>query len=347
MAARDEQREERERAPDRSAGRSRFDRQQMALEMVHADERQARGAARCPWRPTARPAASRPDPGPRVTAMPSTSSSADAGARERRVDHGEQVAHVLRATPAPGTTPPYGPCTASCDETTDESERAVAQDGGRRVVAGALDAEDDHVSSGWRLHREEDRVVAAPHEEEHALALPGLAHRLLIRVGVLHRLAVHLEDDVAAPEPGLVGRARRARPASRPRPSASASRPRFSASSGVSVCTVSPRSSLVPPPACADLLVLQLGDLDRRTFCAALSRMTFTVTRLADRRPRDQQRQLGRVVDRLAVELDDDVALLEARRLGRTVLHDVGDERALRVRRARATRRCRASPSGS
>src|SRR5437016_8289906 len=53
---------------------------------------------------------------------------------------------------------------------------------------------------GRRLQREEDRVVAAPHEEEDALALAAGLEGLLVGVRVLHRLAVHLEDHVAAPQ---------------------------------------------------------------------------------------------------------------------------------------------------
>src|SRR3989449_427082 len=89
-------------------------------------------------------------------------------------------------------------CTASCEDTTEAA---------RRPSCSTAAAESSHELSiprtttlGGRLHREEDRVVAAPHEEEDTLALaPGL-ERLLVSVRVLHRLAVHLEDHVAAPE---------------------------------------------------------------------------------------------------------------------------------------------------
>src|SRR5262249_38595778 len=64
-------------------------------------------------------------------------------------------------------------------------------------------------SPARRLHRQEDRVVAAPDEEQDALSLPDRLEGLPVGIDVLHRLAVHLENDVAAAEPRVGGRTAR------------------------------------------------------------------------------------------------------------------------------------------
>jgi hypothetical protein len=108
------------------------------------------------------------------------------------------------------------------------------------------------------------------------------------------------------------------------------SRFRFSDSSGVSVCTARPRSSLELGARGGDVLVLELADLDR-VLLRLLVADDLQLDGLPDAGPRDEQRQLRGVDDRLAVELDDDVALLEPDDSAGPFLHDVGDERALRV----------------
>src|SRR5581483_7479232 len=60
-----------------------------------------------------------------------------------------------------------------------------------------------------RLEREEHGVLAAPDEQQDALARLDAADRLVVRVHVGDRLPVHLDDDVAAPEPRLLGHAPR------------------------------------------------------------------------------------------------------------------------------------------
>src|SRR5690242_5095130 len=63
------------------------------------------------------------------------------------------------------------------------------------------------VRSGRRFDREEDGVVAAAHEEEHVPRLVGGLDLFAVVADVLDRLAVHLEDDVAAPQAGVLRRA--------------------------------------------------------------------------------------------------------------------------------------------
>src|SRR5689334_24859271 len=187
-----------------SAGRSRF------------------AASRCPSRwftptsgrrrrcampfATVRPTRSEPtSPGPRVTAMPSTSPSATP-ARPRAASITGRMFRTWWRDASSGTTPPYGPCTASCDDTTDArsapSRRTAAAESSQelstpRTITGRASSP----ASPRRLDGEEDRVVAAPDEEEHALPLPDRLDGLPVGLDVLHRLPVHLEDDVAAPEP--------------------------------------------------------------------------------------------------------------------------------------------------
>ena len=72
-------------------------REQVALEMVHADERQARGARRASSRTSRPPAARPPAPGRRSPRSPSMSSSVDAGLRERRSTTGAIVVQVRPA----------------------------------------------------------------------------------------------------------------------------------------------------------------------------------------------------------------------------------------------------------
>src|SRR5262249_32070402 len=102
-----------------------------------------------------------------------------------------------------GTTPPYGPCTASWDETTEERTSPS------RSTAAAVSSHElsipRTITSARGFDRQEDRVVAAPDEQQNALPLAARAQRLLVGVRILHRRPVHLEDDVTLPQPGLGG----------------------------------------------------------------------------------------------------------------------------------------------
>src|SRR5438552_14805060 len=274
---------------------------------------------------TVRPTRSEPtSPGPRVTAMPPTCPrSAPARARAASIT-GRRLRMWWREASS-GTTPPYGPCTASCEDTTE-----AASSPSRSTAA----AESSHelsiprtITLARRLHCEEDRVVAAPHEEEEALALAAGLERLLVGVRVLHRLAVHLEDHVAAPQARI-----RRRPA------------RFDLGDDHSLQVPVDAQVLGQVGgerlhgeaqvlgraggALRGLLFLVLLDLD----AAVLRPLTpdrRQLDRLADPRAAPQERQLCRVAHRLAVVLDDHVALLDAGGLGRAVLHHVGHQRPL------------------
>ena len=76
------------------------------------------------------------------------------------------------------------------------------------------------------------------------------------------------------------------------------------------------------------------------------SRITVTSTRVAGRRVGDEARQLAHALHRLAVELDDDVAFLDAGLRGRAVVGEAGDEGALRRLPCRGPRRPRRSRPG-
>src|SRR5262245_20835260 len=104
-----------------------------------------------------------------------------------------------------GTTPPKGPCTASCDDTTEASRRPSAS------TAAAESSQEVSMprtitSSVAGPDRQEDGVLAPSDEEEHALALAARPDRLLVLGDVVHRATVHLGDDVPATQPGLAGR---------------------------------------------------------------------------------------------------------------------------------------------
>ena len=64
------------------------------------------------------------------------------------------------------------------------------------------------------------------------------------------------------------------------------------------------------------------------TACSLRSRQTFTVTDAAGRQLGDSREQRRRVARRLAVDLEHDVAHLDAGALGRTVPHDAADQHA-------------------
>src|SRR5439155_12492573 len=105
-------------------------------------------------------------------------------------------------------------CTASCDETTEErstpaSSTAAAESSHELSIPRTTTGASGRPLAARRLDGEEDRVVAAADEEEDALSLAGRLERLAVGVDVLHRRPVHLEDDVAAAEPGVGGRAAR------------------------------------------------------------------------------------------------------------------------------------------
>src|SRR5688572_3760734 len=143
-------------------------------------------------------------PGPRVTATPSTCSRVVAARSSAAFTTGSRFVRCWREASS-GTTPPKGPCTASCDDTTDAASRPS------RSTAAAESSQEVSTprtitSLVGRTHREEDGVLAAPHEEENALALAAGLERLLVLPYVVHGTAVHLRDDVAAPQPGLGGR---------------------------------------------------------------------------------------------------------------------------------------------
>src|SRR4029453_8117573 len=144
-------------------------------------------------------------PGPRVTAMPSTRPKSISAAPRAASITGNRSVRCWRDASS-GTTPPNGPCTASCDDTTEARSRPSSS---------TAAAESSHEVSMPRTitssfagpDGEEDRVVAAADEEEHALAFAARLHGLLVLCGVVHGPAIHLPDHVAAAEPRLGGRA--------------------------------------------------------------------------------------------------------------------------------------------
>ncbi len=77
------------------------------------------------------------------------------------------------------------------------------------------------------------------------------------------------------------------------------------------------------------LAVLEPADLDLVGLFLALAD-DDDVDFLADRRIGDDARQVVHFLDVVAVELDDHVARLDAGGLGRTLVVDAGDERAVR-----------------
>src|SRR5262245_26024900 len=276
---------------------------------------------------TETPTSSEPiSPGPCVTATPSTCSRRTSARPSAASITGSMLRTWWRDASS-GTTPPYGPCTASWDETMEERTSPS------RSTAAAVSSHElsipRTITSARGFDRQEDRVVATPHEQQHALPLATRAQRLLVGVRILHRRTVHLEDHVTLPQPGLgggpvrvdlgdddalqraieaeaFGHVRRQRLHRRSEPLAG----RAAGLSG--------------------LLVLQLGDLDRDRLCGLVAH-DLHFDRAADRLTRDQQRQLGRIVDRLSVELDDHVALLDPRAVSWSVLDDVRHERAARL----------------
>src|SRR5262245_60012626 len=154
---------------------------------------------------TDRPTRSEPTrPGPRVTAMPSMRPRSMSARASAASITGSRLVRCCRDASS-GTTPPNGPWTASCEDTTEARSRPSS-----RTAA----AESSHEVSMPRTitssfagpDREEDGVVAATHEEEHALPLAARLHRLLVLRGVVHRAAIRLGDHVAAPQPRLGGR---------------------------------------------------------------------------------------------------------------------------------------------
>src|SRR6185295_11810207 len=85
----------------------------------------------------------------------------------------------------------------------------VAEPPGRPSASRCTVARTRPAGSGRRLEGEEDRVLTPPHEEEDVLALLAGAQRLAVVVRVLDGLAIHLENDVAATQTGILRRASR------------------------------------------------------------------------------------------------------------------------------------------
>src|SRR5437867_9547122 len=115
--------------------------------------------------------------------MPSTASSPTAARASAASTTGSRLRTCWRDASS-GTTPPYGPCTASCDDTTEASStpsrRTAAPESSQelstpRTVTRAT-------SARRRLHGEEDRVVPAPDEEEDALPFADRFHRFPVDV---------------------------------------------------------------------------------------------------------------------------------------------------------------------
>jgi hypothetical protein len=192
--------------------------------MMNADERQ-RAAERDALRDREPDEQRADEPRPARDGDPVDVVEPDARLRERAVDHREHVPDVLarRELRHDAAVRPVDRVLRRDDG---RGERAVLEDGGRRVVARALDAEDDHsddllggaASARRRLQREEDRVVTATDQEEEALPLARLAHRLLSTPASSSRPSGSPRGSRRRGGGPLRRRDRRARPASRRRP---------------------------------------------------------------------------------------------------------------------------------
>src|SRR5207247_7559784 len=102
----------------------------------------------------------------------------------------------------------------SGDETTEErstpaSSTAAAESSHELSIPRTTTGASGRPLAARRLDGEEDRVVAAADEEEDALSLAGRLERLAVGVDVLHRRPVDLQDDVAAAQARVGGRAAR------------------------------------------------------------------------------------------------------------------------------------------
>src|SRR5215468_6254981 len=240
--------------------------------------------------------------------MPSTSSRVSPA----RASAASITASTLRTwwrDASSGTTPPYGPWTASCDDTTDDtsrpSRRTAAAVSSHELSRPRTTTSDPRLlhASARRLDREEDGVVAAPHEEQHALALARRAQCLRVCCRVLHRRAVDLEDHVAATHARVAGRSGRVDLRDHDTLHApfeaevlgQLGRERLHGQPQILAASTLPLRLL--------LLVFQLRDGDREVLLLLVTDHR-QVDALAHGRAGDQQRQVRRVVDRLAVELN-------------------------------------------
>ena len=101
-------------------------------------------------------------------------------------------------------------------------------------------------------------------------------------------------------------------------------------------CVISRRSGLISSSVGrwasrrGELFVLQQPDLDLQRDALAVAHHV-TSTRIARRRVGDEPRQVAHGLDGLAVELDDDVAFLQAAGCRRAVVGNAGDQRAGRL----------------
>src|ERR1044071_5355255 len=164
------------------------------------------------------------------------------------------------------------------------------------------------------LDRHEDALLAALHEERHA-AFRFRRRRAQLR-DALDALAVHRDDDVAA----LDARACRGARGVLDHQVVIVLTQGEAELAGV---VAAPRSRLGARP----LLGLELGPGHRDRALRAVA--PDVEVRLRSRlHRRDERRQLGRAVDRLAIDREEHVARLDARLVGRAAGLHRGDQRA-------------------
>src|SRR5262249_20440307 len=160
------------------------------------------------------------------------------------IDHGQQVADVLPRRQL-GHDAAVGTVHRVLRGDHGGEQAAVAHDGRRRIVARALDAEDGHSPDGFTARK----IVLSPRRTRNRTLFPLPTAAIALRYAATSFTGCRFTSRMTSP---------RLRPASPAGPSGSTwvtttpfsprSTPRVSASSGVRVCTVSPRSSLVPEP---------------------------------------------------------------------------------------------------